>query len=162
MPETPHEYVVRTPKNEADHVELFHTIWREGVSEKFGSRNYRYWYPGDGWKYWAMTTELAKSRIINRARITADRLRDAMTDDDIAQAVASDPNAVPLDVDWSKARLVIPPSKAVVTTRLDSDLLDWFRDQGPGYQTRVNAVLRSYFDASPRRSRPHDPTPDPD
>ena len=35
---------------------------------------------------------------------------DAMTDDDIARAVASDPNATPLDIDWDKASLVIPAS----------------------------------------------------
>jgi hypothetical protein len=36
---------------------------------------------------------------------------DAMTDDDIAKAVADDKDAPPLDIDWSKGRLVIPPGK---------------------------------------------------
>jgi uncharacterized protein (DUF4415 family) len=71
---------------------------------------------------------------------------DAMTDDDIAKAVATDPDAVPLDVDWTKARLVIPPGKEVVTLRLDRDMLDWFKQQGRGYQTRINAVLRAFYD----------------
>jgi uncharacterized protein (DUF4415 family) len=37
----------------------------------------------------------------------------------------------------------IPP-KAAISLRLDADVLDWFKAQGPGYQTRINAVLRAY------------------
>jgi uncharacterized protein (DUF4415 family) len=77
---------------------------------------------------------------------------DAMTDDDIAKAVAADPDAAPLDLDWTQARLVVPPGKEVVTLRLDRDLLDWFREQGRGYQTRINAVLRAFYQA-----KSHDP-----
>jgi hypothetical protein len=69
MPETPHWYVVRTPANERDYVALFTIIQERGVAEKFGARNYRYWRPGDGLQYWAMTTNLAQSHVINRARI---------------------------------------------------------------------------------------------
>lgn len=69
---------------------------------------------------------------------------DAMTDDDIAKAVAADPSLPPLDVDWTKASLVIPPGKDVITLRLDRDVLDWFRAQGKGYQTRINQVLRAW------------------
>ena len=42
---------------------------------------------------------------------------------------------------------VIPP-KASISLRLDQDVLDWFKRQGPGYQTRMNAVLRAFRDAS--------------
>jgi uncharacterized protein (DUF4415 family) len=42
---------------------------------------------------------------------------------------------------------VVPP-KTSVSLRVDSDVLDWFRAQGPGYQTRMNAVLRAFKDAS--------------
>jgi hypothetical protein len=72
MPETPHWWVRRTPENEADYVSLFHAIQREGVLERWGRRKYRYWYPGDGFQYWAMTTDLAQSRIINRAKVSND------------------------------------------------------------------------------------------
>ena len=72
---------------------------------------------------------------------------DAMTDEDIAKAVAEDPDAAPLDIDWTKARLVLPSGKESVTLRVDKDVLDWFRDQGRGYQTRINAVLRAYKEA---------------
>lgn len=41
----------------------------------------------------------------------------------------------------------IPP-KASIALRLDADVLEWFKSQGPGYQTRINAVLRAFKDAS--------------
>jgi uncharacterized protein (DUF4415 family) len=76
---------------------------------------------------------------------------DAMTDDDIARAVASDPDAPPLDIDWDKASLVIPPTaKDILTMRVDHDVLEWLRSTGPGYQTRVNQVLRAWRDATLR------------
>ena len=37
--------------------------------------------------------------------------------------------------------------KAQLTLRLDADVLEWFRTQGRGYQTRINALLRAYRDA---------------
>jgi uncharacterized protein (DUF4415 family) len=47
---------------------------------------------------------------------------------------------------WRKATVVMPRPKKTVTMRLDADLLDWLRGS-PGYQTRINAILRSYMDA---------------
>jgi uncharacterized protein (DUF4415 family) len=40
------------------------------------------------------------------------------------------------------------PPKASISLRLDQEVLDWFKSQGPGYQTRMNAVLRAFRDAS--------------
>jgi uncharacterized protein (DUF4415 family) len=40
------------------------------------------------------------------------------------------------------------PRKAAISLRLDADVLDWFRAQGPGYQTRINAILKAYKDAA--------------
>jgi uncharacterized protein (DUF4415 family) len=40
------------------------------------------------------------------------------------------------------------PPKASISLRLDQDVLEWFKAQGPGYQTRINTVLRAYRDAS--------------
>lgn len=40
------------------------------------------------------------------------------------------------------------PPKASISLRLDTDVLEWFKSQGPGYQTRMNAVLRAFKDAS--------------
>ena len=77
MPQTPHEYTVRQPETEADYVALFDAIRQHGVDERYGGSERKYLYPGDGWKYWAMTTDLPSSRILNRMRIEddADRLR---------------------------------------------------------------------------------------
>jgi len=40
------------------------------------------------------------------------------------------------------------PSKASISLRVDADVLDWFKRQGPRYQTRMNAVLRAFKEAS--------------
>jgi len=71
---------------------------------------------------------------------------DAMTDEDIERAAAEDPDSVPFDIDWSEAELVVPPKKQPISIRLDEDVIDWFRRSGPGYQTRINAVLRHYME----------------
>lgn len=39
-------------------------------------------------------------------------------------------------------------SKTSISLRVDADVLEWFKAQGPGYQTRINAVLRAFKDAS--------------
>jgi hypothetical protein len=76
MPHLPHEYTVRGD-NPPDYEQLFLAIQRDGVDERYGGRRKKYLYPGDGWKYWAMTTHLPSSRILNRMLIEhdADRLR---------------------------------------------------------------------------------------
>ena len=70
---------------------------------------------------------------------------DALTDEDIAKAVANDPDAVPIDIDWSDAVLVIPAKKKAISIRVDEDVLNFFKKEGDGYQRRINAVLRSYM-----------------
>jgi uncharacterized protein (DUF4415 family) len=70
---------------------------------------------------------------------------DALTDEDIEKAIANDPDAAPLDIDWSDAVLVIPARKKAISIRVDEDVLDFFKKQGEGYQRRINAVLRSYM-----------------
>ena len=70
---------------------------------------------------------------------------DKLTDEDIAKAVAKDPDAAPIDIDWSDAVLVVPAKKKAISIRVDEDVLDFFRKQGEGYQRRINAVLRSYM-----------------
>ena len=42
--------------------------------------------------------------------------------------------------------LVVPPRKKAISIRVDEDVLDYFKQQGSGYQRRMNAVLRSYMD----------------
>jgi uncharacterized protein (DUF4415 family) len=70
----------------------------------------------------------------------------SLTDAEIEAAVRNDPDAVPLDIDWSDAVLVIPPKKKAISIRVDEDVLDHFKREGAGYQRRMNAVLRSYVE----------------
>jgi uncharacterized protein (DUF4415 family) len=69
-----------------------------------------------------------------------------LTDDDIAKAVASDPDAAPLNLDWSRAKRYYPKGKRLVSLRLDPDVLAFFRAGGPRYQSRINAVLRAFME----------------
>jgi len=71
---------------------------------------------------------------------------DATTDADIDRAIAEDADSDPANFDWSKAEVVFPAKKQAVSIRLDEDVLEYFRAQGPGYQTRINAVLRHYVE----------------
>jgi uncharacterized protein (DUF4415 family) len=76
---------------------------------------------------------------------------DATTDEEIERAVRSDSDAVPLDIDWSKAVVVIPPKKKAISIRVDEDVLNYFKKQGSGYQRRMNAVLRFYVEQKRRK-----------
>ncbi|MCX5757654.1 MAG: BrnA antitoxin family protein [Candidatus Hydrogenedentes bacterium] len=49
---------------------------------------------------------------------------------------------------WQNATSRLPDKKTSITLRLDPDVIAWFRMSGRGYQTRINAVLRSYMQAS--------------
>jgi uncharacterized protein (DUF4415 family) len=53
---------------------------------------------------------------------------------------------------WTNSRVVMPRSagKASVHLRLDADVLEWFRAQGGGHLSRMNAVLRSFMEAQKR------------
>jgi uncharacterized protein (DUF4415 family) len=65
----------------------------------------------------------------------------------IHRGIASDPDVHSTDeAFWKDAKVVWPTRKTIVTTRLDADLLAWFRQQR-GYQTRINAILRAYMEA---------------
>ncbi|MBF7142024.1 MULTISPECIES: BrnA antitoxin family protein [Pseudomonas] len=47
---------------------------------------------------------------------------------------------------FRRAELRLPVKRAV-TIRLDADVLEWFKGQGTGYQTRINQLLRQYMQA---------------
>ena len=73
---------------------------------------------------------------------------DAATDAEVREAIDADPDAHPTDEGfWRTAQVVLPRPKETITIRLDADVLEWFRKQGKGYQTRINAILRSYMRA---------------
>ena len=51
-----------------------------------------------------------------------------------------------LTFNWAAASVEPPPPKVVLTMRVNRDVLDYFRRNGRGYQSAINAVLRSYVD----------------
>ena len=57
----------------------------------------------------------------------------------------SDPDDAMEEIDWATTELPMPRPKAHASLRLDADMLDWFKAQGRGYQTKINAILRSYY-----------------
>ena len=61
---------------------------------------------------------------------------------------------IPEQRDWSDAKrgLFYKPIKQQLTLRLDADLVDWFKKNGTGYQTRINTALRDYVKKQGRKS----------
>lgn len=51
---------------------------------------------------------------------------------------------------FREAELRLPPKQAI-TIRLDADVLEWFKEQGQGYQTRINQLLRRYMQNKQQR-----------
>ncbi len=77
------------------------------------------------------------------ARVTA------MTEEELE---ASIDHADEGEFDWSTTQIGIPGPKQQLTVRFDQDVIAWFKAQGAGYQTRMNAVLRSFVEAQKERS----------
>ncbi len=70
----------------------------------------------------------------------------SLTDEEIEEAARSDSDTVLVDASFLKsAKLIMPKPKKKISLRVDDDVLDWFKKQGRGYQTRMNAVLRVYM-----------------
>ena len=74
----------------------------------------------------------------------------AMTEKEIESDIASDPNEAGMVVDWDTVSVKLPEAKADLHIRIDRDVLDFFRQTGRGYQTRINAGLRSYVEKARR------------
>ena len=53
---------------------------------------------------------------------------------------------IPEQLDWKDAKrgVFYKPIKQQLTLRLDADVVDWFKRQGAGYQTQINAVFRKH------------------
>lgn len=100
---------------------------------------------------------MKKGTIIKRSTSTLrkgktdwDRLR-ALSDREIAAAVRDDPDAELLTKDfWKNAKVVAPEPKVAISLRVDREVLDHFKAEGGKYQTRMNAILRSYVDHKKR------------
>jgi uncharacterized protein (DUF4415 family) len=76
----------------------------------------------------------------------------AVSERELERSIASDPDWAKVPADWYKgAELVMPRRKQLITLRLDPDVVEWFRRQGAGYQTKINAVLRAFVGAQRQR-----------
>jgi uncharacterized protein (DUF4415 family) len=72
---------------------------------------------------------------------------DAMSDEEID--LSDCPEITPEQFSRAVVRRGLPmaKSKAQVTLRIDSEVLEWFKSQGRGYQTQINALLKAYMEA---------------
>ena len=93
-----------------------------------------------------------KSRLVNRASSSTksktdwDRLRSTEKGAATAEHPEFDPKHVVRGIVRRGLKPVSP--KGLISLRIDQDVIEWFKAQGPGYQTRINAVLRAFRDAS--------------
>ena len=86
-----------------------------------------------------------------RDRTNLKRL-DSLTDEEIEQAARSDADTLLLEeCDMASLEVVMPERKQSISLRVDSDVLAYFKPFGKGYQTRMNAVLRTYMQAQQRQ-----------
>ena len=85
-----------------------------------------------------------------RGRADLARLR-GMRAREIARTSPPELADLPADF-WDAAELVLPVPKQAISLRVDEDVLSWFRSLGPRYQTRMNAVLRSYMTQAEHRA----------
>ena len=88
------------------------------------------------------------SKVLTAVQKKELELLSAMVDNDI------DVVDIPEQRNWSDARrgLFYKPIKQQLTLRLDADLIDWFKNNGTGYQTRINTALRDYVKKQGRKS----------
>lgn len=84
----------------------------------------------------------ARSRHALRGRADLARLR-RVSEREIQ--ATSPPELAGLPNDFWDDAVVVPPTKQPISLRVDADVLQWFKTQGPRYQSRINAVLRSYM-----------------
>ena len=85
-----------------------------------------------------------------RGRADLQRLRD-VREDEIRETSPEELSNLPDDF-WDEAEVVLPVAKKAISLRVDEDVLEYFRSLGPGYQTRMNAVLRSFMRSSASRA----------
>ena len=93
---------------------------------------------------------MAKTRVADRpAQTGTDWARvNAFGDADIERMARADKeNPASRAADWANAVIGLPPLKTPVNANFDVDVVDWFKAQGRGYQSRMNAVLRRYMEA---------------
>jgi uncharacterized protein (DUF4415 family) len=75
----------------------------------------------------------------------------AMTQEELDHLISEDPDERTFEPDWARAELVVPERRRSVHLLLEQDIIDFFKAQGKGHISRMQAVLRAYVNA--HRSR---------
>jgi len=71
----------------------------------------------------------------------------SLTDEQIRDSIKGDPDwEGNEEIGWENGHWVFPEPKKPISIRLEPDILAFFKEQGPGYQKRIHAVLRHYVD----------------
>jgi uncharacterized protein (DUF4415 family) len=96
------------------------------------------------------TAELLEKRAKGESLTDLARVRQK-SEVQVAQDIADDPDWKDVPADWYVDAEKSVPNKQLLSIRLDTDVIDWFRQQGAGYQTRINNVLRRYMDEVSKR-----------
>jgi len=78
---------------------------------------------------------------------------DAMTDAELERVIAEDEDERDLQPDWTRAKLVLSEPKQSVHLRLEQEIIDFFKGQGKGHITRMQAVLKAYVTAHKPHAR---------
>jgi uncharacterized protein (DUF4415 family) len=95
--------------------------------------------------------DLARRRAHGESRTDLARVR-AKTAAELERDIAEDPDFRDVPKDWvATAEAMMPTPKRLLSLRIDDDVVDWFKRQGPGYQTRMNAVLRAFVQQARKR-----------
>ena len=94
---------------------------------------------------------MKKSSISRKSKTDLKRL-DAMKDEDTD--FSDLPEATPEMFARGIVRRGLKPviRKKQLTVRMDSDVIEWFKNQGRGYQTKINSLLRAYMEEHRRRA----------
>ena len=92
---------------------------------------------------------MSQNSISNKSQTDWDKLED-MPDDEIDFSDVEEITPELFAQAIVRHGLKPVPKKEQITLRVDSDVLRWFRSQGKGYQTKINAVLRAYIRAHAR------------
>ena len=95
-----------------------------------------------------MSEQVTKSSLGDQHEDRSDWARvAALSEAELEEAIAQDPDEDIVAPDWTRAKLVLPQPKNSNHMRVDPEVLAWYKQQGRGYLTRMHAVLRAHYEA---------------
>lgn len=82
---------------------------------------------------------------------------DAMTEQELEASIDDEDDIG--SINWENVVIGMPQRKRDIHIRLDADLIDWLKQNGRGYQTRINAILRAAYKAAHGHKTQNNHTP---